>query len=64
MITKNQILNLEVGDVIPNMFGNLKKVTRILHKGTDINGKMFVYFYQEFGNGSEMSSTLKEGNQI
>jgi hypothetical protein len=63
MITREQVENLKVGDVVPNMFGKPQKVTKINHKGLDVNNKLFVHFYQEFGDDAEMSAVMKEGEE-
>lgn len=59
--TKTFIENLKVGDFLPNCFGEMKKVTSIHYKGFDVNGKFFACFYQEFGDTSTMSNSIKEG---
>jgi hypothetical protein len=63
MITREQVENLKVGDVVPNMFGSPQKVTKITHKGLDVNNKMFACYYQEFGEVGEMSAVMKEGEE-
>ena len=61
IISKSEVEQLAVGDILPNMFGVLEPVTRILHKGLDDQGRFFAYYYQAFGEGAEMSALLKEG---
>ena len=64
-VTKEFIQDLKVGDIIPNMFGKLKPITKISHKGVSIkDGKLFAYLYQEFTNSSTMSHTIREGQSI
>lgn len=59
--------NLQVGDLAPDCFGKLAKVTRIFHRGTDINGKRFVCYYTSIndkdialGNGYSGSMKVDE----
>jgi len=59
-LNKQQIENLKVGDLLPNCFGKMKKITNIYYKGLDINGKMYACFYQEFTETSTMSNSVKE----
>jgi hypothetical protein len=58
--TREDILNLEVGDVAPYTFGE-SRVTEITAKSTDINGKWFVCYYVQYGDNAQMSHSLKEG---
>jgi hypothetical protein len=58
--TRNLIETLRVGDLLPNCFGKECEVVRIFARGTDVNGKRYVCFYQSFGNGSKMSNSLTE----
>lgn len=62
--TRQQIENLKVGDLLPNCFGQMKPITKINHIGYDVNGKLFITFYQKFGSTSEMSNSIKEGNEL
>lgn len=62
--TKDQLINLMIGDLVPNCFGKLRPVTQIHHRGTDINGKYFVCFYTQYSDNSSMSGSLKEDSEI
>lgn len=55
--------DLQVGDRLPNCFGESEPVTSIHHKGQDINGKWFACFYQRFSTNATMSNLIKEGNK-
>ena len=57
---RQQLESLKVGDLVPNCFGQMKPITRITCKDEDIKGRFFVCFYQQFGESSEMSNSLKE----
>jgi hypothetical protein len=61
--TKEDIDGLEVGSKVLNIFGEESEVTRITYRGTDINGKRYVCYYECDGSG-EMSSSMKEGEAI
>jgi len=63
-MTRQQIESLQIGDLLPNCFGEMKPITEIYHKGEDINGKLFACFYQEFGKDATMSNSAKEGEPI
>lgn len=65
-VTKSDIDNLMVGDIVPNCFGELKPIVKIHHKGLDINGKIFACFYQQFGESptTTISNSAKEGEII
>lgn len=63
-MTKKQIEDLKVGDLFPNVFGKMKKITDITYKGYDVNGKYFACFKQEFGETSTMSNSCKEDQSI
>ena len=58
--TKYDILNLSVGQMAPFSLG-WSNVTEITYRGQDINGKWFVCYYVQFGQGATMSHSLKEG---
>ena len=63
ILTRSDIENLMVGDIVPNVLGKMRKITTIHHKGEDINGNLFACFYQELGENSTMSNSLKEGEK-
>lgn len=58
--TLEDVQSLQVGDLVPDCFNRLKPVSRIYHRGTDINGKAYVLFYTQQGENSQMSGDLKE----
>lgn len=62
--TAQQIELLKIGDIVPNVFGKLSPVTKITHKGTDINGKKFACFYTQFSDSATMSGSIKEGEEL
>jgi hypothetical protein len=62
--TRQQIENFKVGDLLPNCFGEMKPITKINHKGYDVNGKLFITFYQQFGETSQMSNSIKEDREF
>lgn len=65
VVTKEFVQNLKVGDIIPNVFGKLKPITQIFHKGvSEKDGKWFACFYQEFSQDSTMSHSIREGQSI
>ena len=65
VVTKAIVETLAVGDLVPNCFGKLKKVTRITYRGvSSVDGMAFVGFYQEFSENSEMSNSLREGDAL
>jgi len=64
IITKEVIENLQIGDILPNVFGQMKAITRITAKGTNVQGKAYACFYQQFGETSEMSHSIGEGSAV
>jgi hypothetical protein len=58
--TREFIRSLKVGDLAPNCFGQMKKVTNIFASGIDRHGKEFICFYAEFSTAAKMSMTLTE----
>lgn len=62
--TRQDILGLQVGDLAPNCFGTMSRVTRIYGRGDDIKGKAFVCYYTENGPHSEVSNSLKEDETL
>ena len=59
--TRTEIEALKEGDLAPDCFGQLRKITRIHAKGNDVNGRAYVCYYTEFGPGASISNSLKEG---
>jgi hypothetical protein len=64
--TKSDIDNLMIGDIVPNCFGEMAEITKIHHKGIDINGNAFACFYQRFGSGdgANISNTIRESESV
>ena len=58
--TREDIENLNVGDLAPDCFGEMREVLAISHRGEDVNGKLFVTFYVSRSESSRISSSLKE----
>lgn len=59
--TRSEIEALKEGELAPDCFGNWRQVTRIYARGNDVNCKAYVCYYTEFGPGSSISSSLREG---
>lgn len=71
LITKEIIEQLKVGDILPNMFGEMRAVTRIDRKGVDKYGKHYAKFMQELDTVykgrkyfADMSGEIIEGEPI
>lgn len=65
IITKEIIESLTIGDFLPNCFGEMKPITSIFGKGvSEVDGKMFLCFYQQFGETSTMSNSIREGEKV
>lgn len=60
--TRRWIEDLKVGDLVPDCFGDTRKITKIVVKDEDMFGKLFVVLYVEFGPNSSMSRSFKEGD--
>jgi len=58
--TRKAVENLKVGDLAPDCFGRMNKVTSITYHGDDIHGKAYVGYYVEFGDNAQISGSLKE----
>jgi hypothetical protein len=58
---RSEIEALKEGDLAPDCFGCWRRITKIYAKGQDVNGKVYVCYYTEFGPGSSISNSLKEG---
>lgn len=64
MPTRKNIEDLKVGDVAPFVFGE-SKVVEIHARREDVNGRLFVCYYVEWGaNGGRMSASMKEGEIV
>jgi hypothetical protein len=62
--SRHYILNLKVGDLAPTSFGDYRKVVEIYAQQDDINGKAFICYYHELGEGSMMSMSIKENELV
>lgn len=58
--SRKQIENLQVGDYVLSPLGDMKPIVSIHYKGFDMNGKYFACFYQQLGETSKMSHSIKE----
>jgi hypothetical protein len=66
IITSDIIDNLKIGDICPNVFGQMKPITKIYAKDkNEKTGKKFACFYQVSNTvtGSAMSNDLHEGKK-
>jgi len=61
---KNEIVGLKVGDVALDVFGGFSKVVEITCMRQDVKGKWFVHYYTDFGPGSRISHSAKEGEIV
>lgn len=65
IVTAEMINDLSAGDYCLNVFGQLRQITRITGKGiSEKTGKSYACFYQEFGEKSEMSHSMNEGEKV
>lgn len=65
--TRQQIETINVGTKIAfglgdGRFGQFSPVVEITCRREDINGKLFVHGYREFGHNARMSFSIKEGS--
>lgn len=59
--TRDEIVNLKVGDLALDAFGKMAKVVSIFAQKDDIKGRAFVCYYTEFGGrGGSCSMSRKE----
>lgn len=66
IITKEIIDNIQLWDIIPNVFNKPSIITEITFKGVSpVDGKAYIGFYQTWGknNNSEISGSLREGEK-
>jgi hypothetical protein len=64
MPTRAEVASLKAGDLIINPFGKPARVTRIHARGEDIHGKLYACYYVEWGEGSTISDSIKEGELL
>jgi hypothetical protein len=62
--SREDVLGLEVGDLALDCFQKYQKVTEIYGRGDDVSGRAYVCFYTDFGGGSQMSGSYKEGKLV
>ena len=62
--SREDIESLKVGDVSPDCFGRMSKVTEIFARKDDINGRAFVCYYTAFGASGSCSHRMKEGDLL
>lgn len=61
MPSREDIENVQVGDLAIDCFGRFSKVVEITCRKNDICGKLFVHYYTEFGpNNGRISMSMKE----
>jgi hypothetical protein len=65
-LTAQQILEMKAGDLMPNCFGEMKRITQIKFRGVnESSGKLFIGVEQELNKTSTMTNSFHEGvNQI
>ena len=70
MPTTADVANLKVGDLAPDCFGRMSRVTRIFARKEDINGNLFVCYYCAMNendtaeNGCGCSASMKAGELV
>lgn len=62
--TRDFVEDLKVGDIAPSSIGGWRTVKQITYRGDDVNGKAYVGYYVDFGNGSTLSHSIKEGELV
>jgi len=62
--TRDQVLDLRVGDLALDCFGKWSEVTRIYARGADHEGKVYVLFYVAFGDNGAVSDGYHEGQLV
>ena len=62
--TRDQVETLQVGDLAIDCFGEMRRVTGIFARGYDTNGRAYVCYYTEHGEGSSISHSMKEGQLV
>ena len=59
-MTRIEIENLKIGNLVPNCFGKMMPIVSIYGRGISDKGKAFICFYQTFGSSSTMSNSIRE----
>lgn len=62
--TRNDIESMQVGDKAMDCFGKSNEVVKVEHKGTDINGKLFVCYATWFSHATSISMSMKEDELV
>lgn len=62
--TREDVLNLKVGDLAPDCFGNMKRVVDIYAQKDDVHGKAFVCYYTVWSDNAKMSHSIKEDETV
>jgi hypothetical protein len=62
--TREQVQSLKVGDLALDCYGHWSKVTSIFAQKDDVNGRAYVCFYTDQGEGSNISGSYKEGELL
>lgn len=59
--TAEWIMNLKVGDLVPDCFGGQAEIVEITARRLDIRRKMFICLYIKLSETSRMSGSFKAG---
>lgn len=62
--TRNDIINLKVGDMALSSFGKWEVVSKIFASGINSNGKAYVCFYTMSNSGLNCSNSYTEGELV
>ena len=62
--TRAEVQALSVGDMAPDCFGRVARVVEIFGRGDDVQGRAYACYYTEFGPGSSISGSVKEGATV
>jgi hypothetical protein len=62
--TKEQVLDLKVGDLAIDAFGRMSKVVEIGARSVDYKGRFFVVYYTETTANGSMSMAMKVGELV
>ena len=64
MFDRAEIERMQVGDMAPNPFGKMAKITKIHGRGEDMYGLPYICFYTEYGENAAISHSLKAGELV
>lgn len=62
--TTEWIETLQVGDLAPDVFGNISPIIQIYAQGHDIHGKAYVCYYVSHGDDGGMISHSLKADEI